>query len=129
MMNEKDKKLSTQENDELGMMNAESGSKSNSSLSTHNSSFNIPAIRFKGFNEEWLASELGEILDITSAARVHKEEWTDVGVPFFRTSDVVSIHKGLENKKAFISFDLYKELSTKSGSVKKDDLLITGGGL
>lgn len=88
----------------------------------------VPAIRFKGFDGEWVSTELGKLFDITSAARVHKDEWVDDGVPFFRTSDVVSIYKGLENKKAYISFDLYKELSTKSGAVKKDDLLITGGG-
>jgi len=93
-----------------------------------NAENNVPAIRFKGFSGEWVSSELGKLLDITSAARVHKNEWTDTGVPFFRTSDVVSIYKGQENKKAYISFELYKELSARSGTVKKDDLLITGGG-
>jgi len=88
----------------------------------------VPAIRFKRFSEAWTSSELGKLLDITSAARVHKNEWTDTGVPFFRTSDVVSIYKGKKNKKAYISLDLYKELSARSGSVKKDDLLVTGGG-
>jgi len=88
----------------------------------------VPAIRFKRFSGEWASSELGKLLDITSAARVHKNEWTDAGVPFFRTSDVVSIYKGQENKKAYISLELYKELSARSGIVKKDDLLITGGG-
>lgn len=102
----------------------------NPEFSIHNLEFiiNTPAIRFKGFSGEWGGSELGKLFDITSAARVHKNEWVDDGVPFFRTSDVVSIYKGLENKKAYISFDLYKELSTKSGAVKEDDLLITGGG-
>jgi len=89
---------------------------------------NMPALRFEGFGGEWASSELGKLLDITSAARVHKNEWTDAGVPFFRTSDVVSIYKGQENKKAYISLELYKELSARSGIVRKDDLLITGGG-
>lgn len=30
--------------------------------------------------------------------------------------------------KAYISFDLYKRLSAKSGKIMKDDILITGGG-
>lgn len=90
--------------------------------------FGLPAIRFDGFSGEWVSSSLGQLLDITSAARVHKEEWTETGVPFFRTSDVVSIYKGQENKKAYISFKLYEELSAKVGIVRKDDLLITGGG-
>jgi type I restriction enzyme S subunit len=89
---------------------------------------NIPEIRFKGFSGEWKESELGEMLDITSAARVHKNEWTESGVPFFRSSDVVSDYKGQENNKAFISFELYEELSNKIGRVQVNDILITGGG-
>ena len=69
--------------------------------------FGLPAIRFDGFSGEWVSSSLGQLLDITSAARVHKEEWTETGVPFFRTSDVVSIYKGQENKKAYISLKFF----------------------
>jgi type I restriction enzyme S subunit len=89
---------------------------------------NVPEIRFKGFNEEWDENYLGELIDIGSAARVHKEQWTEAGVPFFRTSDVVSIYKGQPNKEAFISHELYQELSDKIGKVANGDLLITGGG-
>jgi type I restriction enzyme S subunit len=89
---------------------------------------NKPEIRFKGFSEEWEEKKLGEILGITSAFRVHKNEWTKSGVPFFRTSDVVAEHKGLENNKAFISVELFEELSKKSGCLQKNDLLVTGGG-
>jgi type I restriction enzyme S subunit len=88
----------------------------------------VPEIRFTGFSEEWEQRNLGELIDIRSAARVHKEQWTETGVPFFRTSDVVSIYKGQENAKAFISYDVYKELTGKIGKVSKDDLLVTGGG-
>jgi len=89
---------------------------------------NKPEIRFKGFTDVWEQRELGELLGITSACRVHKNEWTGSGVPFFRSSDVVADYKGLENNKAFISFELYEELSNKSGCVQKNDLLVTGGG-
>ncbi|MFF6011239.1 restriction endonuclease subunit S [Rahnella sp. R3(2024)] len=88
----------------------------------------IPEIRFKGFRGEWVENNLGELIDIRSAARVHKEQWTEAGVPFFRTSDVVSIYKRQENTKAYISHDVYHGLSEKIGKVTKDDLLITGGG-
>lgn len=87
-----------------------------------------PQIRFKGFSGEWNQHKLGELLVITSASRVHKNEWRESGVRFFRSSDVVADYKGLSNNKAFISFDLYKELSNKSGYVQKNDLLVTGGG-
>ncbi|MFS1165440.1 restriction endonuclease subunit S, partial [Aeromonas salmonicida] len=89
---------------------------------------NVPEIRFKGFGDEWVQHNLGKLIDIRSAARVHKEQWTESGVPFFRTSDVVSIYKGQENTKAFISYDVYKELTGKIGKVSSGDLLVTGGG-
>ncbi|RUR97198.1 restriction endonuclease subunit S [Pectobacterium polaris] len=88
----------------------------------------VPEIRFEGFSGEWVENNLGGLIGIGSAARVHKEQWTDAGVPFFRTSDVVSIYKGQENTKTYISHEIYHELSEKIGKVTKDDLLITGGG-
>lgn len=87
-----------------------------------------PEIRFDGFSGEWVENNLGELIDIRSAARVHKEQWAEAGVPFFRTSDVVSIYKGQENTKVYISHEIYNGLSEKIGKVAKDDLLITGGG-
>jgi len=89
---------------------------------------NVPKIRFKGFSGDWVENDLGGLIDIRSAARVHKEQWTGSGVPFFRTSDVVSIYKGQGNTKAYISHEVYQGLSEKIGKVTKDDLLITGGG-
>lgn len=87
-----------------------------------------PEIRFKEFEGDWVEKKLGELMPITSAARVHKHEWTRSGVPFFRTSDVVSLYKGEENAKAFISLELYEKLSDKIGRIKCGDILITGGG-
>ena len=57
-----------------------------------------------------------------------QKEWMVEGVPFFRSSDVVSAHKGAVNSKAYISFVLYKELTRLSGKLEKNDILITGGG-
>lgn len=88
----------------------------------------VPKIKFSEFSHKWKHYKLCELSEIRSASRVHKEQWTESGVPFFRTSDVVSAYKGKENNKAFISIDLFKELSNKSGQIKKNDLLVTGGG-
>jgi type I restriction enzyme S subunit len=87
-----------------------------------------PEIRFKGFEGNWEEKTLGDLFPITSAARVHKNEWTKSGVPFFRSSDVVSAFKGKANTEAFISCKLYEELSAKVGRIKKGDMLVTGGG-
>ena len=88
----------------------------------------VPQIRFRGHFEEWQEETLGKMFPITSAARVHKNEWVESGVPFFRSSDVVSAFKGTKNKPAFISHNLYQELSAKVGSTKTGDMLVTGGG-
>ena len=74
--------------------------------------------------------KIGEVTRVFSAARVHKNEWTMEGVPFFRSSDVIAAFNGENNSrgKAFISYELYEKLSAKSGKIEKDDLLITGGG-
>ena len=87
-----------------------------------------PKLRFSEFSEDWVRKKLGDIFTITSASRVHKNEWTDNGVRFFRSSDVVSHFKGTNNTKAYISYELYESLTNKIGCVKKDDILITGGG-
>lgn len=87
-----------------------------------------PKLRFPTFDGDWKDEKFGKIASIRSASRVHKDEWTEQGVPFFRSSDVVSHYKGAENKKAYISSELFDDLSAKSGKIKKHDLLVTGGG-
>lgn len=89
---------------------------------------NVPEIRFEKYKADWVNSDLGELIGIGSAARVHKEQWTTQGVPFYRTSDVVSIYKDQANTQAFISYELYEQLTNKIGKIQRGDLLITGGG-
>ena len=74
-----------------------------------------PKIRFKGYGDDWEQRKLGEITELKSASRVHKEEWTSKGVPFYRSSDVMAAINGTENEKAFISEELYEKLSNISG--------------
>ena len=88
----------------------------------------IPEIRFEGFTGTWEQCKLGEITDILSASRVHKEEWKTEGVPFFRSSDVMAAFKRTKNDKVFISQELYEKLSAISGKPQQGDIFITGGG-
>ena len=89
---------------------------------------NTPNVRFKGFTDDWEQSKLGEITNILSASRVHKEEWKTKGVPFFRSSDVMAAFKGTSNEKVFISQELFEKLSAISGKPQQGDIFITGGG-
>ena len=88
----------------------------------------VPAIRFQGFADPWEQRKVGTFASVLSASRVHKDEWRTEGVPFYRSSDVVSAFKGNDNERAFISTELYEELIKSSGRLEKGDILITGGG-
>ena len=88
----------------------------------------VPEKRFPGFTDDWEQRKVGDFTNVLSASRVHKNEWKSTGVPFFRSSDVVSAFKGNDNERAFISMDLYEELCRSSGKLEQDDILITGGG-
>ena len=82
------------------------------------------------FSDRVPVVRIGEITRVFSAARVHREDWTSSGVPFFRSSDVVAAFNEQDNTrgKAFISKKLYEELSAKAGKVQQGDILVTGGG-
>lgn len=87
-----------------------------------------PKIRFKGYEEDWEQRKFGNVTELKSASRVHKEEWTTSGVPFYRSSDVVAAINGTENEKVYISEALYEKLSSISGKLEAGDVLVTGGG-
>ena len=89
---------------------------------------NKPRIRFKGYTNDWEQRKLGDVTELKSASRVHKGEWTDSGVPFFRSSDVMAAINGTTNEKAYISEELYQRLSSASGKLEEGDVLVTGGG-
>lgn len=88
----------------------------------------VPEVRFPGFTEEWEQHKFGEITEIKSASRVHRDEWTTAGVPFYRSSDVMSALNGTDNTKAYISEELYEKLTLVSGKLEQGDILVTGGG-
>lgn len=87
-----------------------------------------PEVRFTGFTGSWEQRKLGDLTNILSASRVHKDEWRTSGVPFFRSSDVMAAFNGTQNEKAFIDPSLFEKLSAISGKPEKGDLFITGGG-
>ena len=87
-----------------------------------------PKLRFSGYTDNWEQRKFGEITELKSASRVHKDEWTSNGVPFYRSSDVMTAINGTENEKAFISEELYEKLSKVSGKLEEGDILVTGGG-
>ena len=88
----------------------------------------LPKKRFPEYKKEWKKFTFGNLTNILSAARVHKDEWTNAGVPSFRSSNEIATPNGTKNDKAYISEELYERLSMVSGKLEKGDILVTGGG-
>ena len=80
-----------------------------------------------GFTE---IKKIGELTKVFSCPRVFRDQWKDSGVPFWRSSDIMSYHNRVKNPRgeAFISQSLYEELSKKSEKIDEGDILVTGGG-
>ena len=90
-------------------------------------------LRFKdddgGDFPEWERRLLGQLYNITSSKRVFQNEWTKVGVPFYRAREVVKLSEnGVVENELFISDEMYCEYKEKYGVPKKDDLIVTGVG-
>ena len=80
--------------------------------------------------EKWPENKIGELTKVFSCPRVFKDQWRDSGVPFWRSSDIMSYHNGVINPRGevYISQSLYDDLSSKSDKIKEGDILVTGGG-
>jgi len=79
---------------------------------------------------KWLEHRIGELTKVFSCPRVFKYQWQKSGVPFWRSSDIMSYHNGVINPRGevYISQSLYEELSSKTDKIKDGDILVTGGG-
>jgi type I restriction enzyme S subunit len=95
-----------------------------------NSEALVPELRFPEFRGQaaWEEVFLGAVLEITSSKRVHQADWTDKGIPFYRTRELVALHKGETITPLFISEDLYRSNCEISGAISSGDLLVTGVG-
>ncbi|PEG92200.1 hypothetical protein CP362_07890 [Lactobacillus sp. UMNPBX11] len=85
----------------------------------------VPALRFKGFNNDWAQRKLGDIANVDSSKRIHRSEYTKEGIPFFRGSEITD--RKISNL-IYISKKKYNEIKNQYGVPKPGDLLITAVG-
>ena len=73
--------------------------------------------------------QISDVFEVTSSKRVFESDWTDSGVPFLRTREIVKLSNNeiLENG-LFISEKMYKEYTDKYGKPQEGDLLVTAVG-
>lgn len=51
---------------------------------------NTPAVRFKGFTEDWEQCKLGDIAPLRGGFAFKSQEYSDVGIPIVRISNILS---------------------------------------
>lgn len=72
---------------------------------------------------------LGDLFEITSSKRVHKEDWRTAGVPFWRAREIVQLFEtGTVRQELYITEDMYTGFKERYGVPSAGDLLVTGVG-
>ena len=79
--------------------------------------------------KEWSRLTLGDICEIGSSKRVFEKDYVPVGIPFFRTKEIVELSKGNKiSTELFITEEHFETLKQAYGVPKKNDLLISAVG-
>ncbi len=79
--------------------------------------------------EDWDVLTLNSIYNITSSKRVFQSQWRTSGIPFYRAREIAVMGDGQPAPDdLYISKELYDEYSRKYGTIKENDVLITGVG-
>ena len=90
---------------------------------------NIPALRFKGFTNEWTNKRIEDISELTSSKRVYLSDYTENGIPFYRGKEISELKNNVvPSDILYISENAYNEFKEKYGVPQKDDILITAVG-
>lgn len=90
-----------------------------------------PKFRFAEFEKdgEWVEKKLGEVAELTSSKRVHRADYVDSGIPFFRGKEITELKKGkTPSDILFISEKQYLDIKEKYDVPKIGDVLITAVG-
>ncbi len=73
--------------------------------------------------------KLGEICDITSSKRIFFSEYVDMGIPFYRSKEIIELSNGQSiSELLYISENKYNEIKLKFGVPKENDILLTSVG-
>ncbi len=91
----------------------------------------VPKLRFKEFEDsgEWEEKLVEDYFTVGSSKRVLQQDWTNQGVPFYRTRELVSLSKNEHfGSEVFISEELFSELQQRYGTPTEGDFLVSGVG-
>lgn len=78
---------------------------------------------------ETKAYKLDSLCEITSSKRIFYSEYTENGIPFFRSKEIIDLfNKNNISTELFISESRYYEIKNKFGVPEEDDMLLTSVG-
>ena len=78
--------------------------------------------------EKWKWVHLGSIINIVSSRRILKTDWTNEGIPFFRSREIAALNDtGSTKVELFISKDKYNQL-IDDNLPKEGDLMVSAIG-
>lgn len=77
----------------------------------------------------WEKKQLDECCEITSSKRIFYSEYTDFGIPFYRSKEIIESSQGQTiSEPLYITEEKYNEIETKFGVPKAGDMLLTSVG-
>ena len=77
----------------------------------------------------WCWTKIKYGFDVTSSKRIHKSDWLDNGIPFYRTRELVKLsNNGFVDNELFIANELYSTLIRDFGKPEVGDILVSGVG-
>ena len=90
---------------------------------------NLPKGGALSLPKGWEVKLLSDAFDIKSSKRVHKADWKDNGIPFYRAREIVKLsNDGFVNNDLFISKELFLKYTKEKGAPKEGDLVISAVG-
>lgn len=74
----------------------------------------------------WKKVRLDDIFEITSSKRIYFNEYTENGIPFYRSKEIIQKYNNQDiNEILYISEDKFNEIKNKFWAPKEDDILLT----
>lgn len=79
--------------------------------------------------DSWVWCNLNDLGLIASSSRVHKKDWTDSGVPFYRAREIVKLSKfGFVENELYITEELFEKHKNNGITPFENDIMLTGVG-
>ena len=78
---------------------------------------------------KWKIAKIGDYCEVTSSKRIFYSEYSEAGVPFYRSKEIIERNQGQPiSEPLFITNDRYNQIKEKFGVPAAGDMLLTSVG-